>query len=122
MNLNSGTGISPYAYVGFALLLWGAFWVMRRMRQIPPAQAHQWVERGAMLLDVRTEREFAAGHIAGAKNVPLPVLHRERESLGDANSAIVVYCASGMRSSLAMAVLKRLGFTKVADLGPMSRW
>ncbi len=115
-------GISPVVYIGFVVLLWVAFWVFRRMRQVSPAQAHQWVEGGAMLLDVRTEKEFATGHLGGATNVPLPVLRRELASLGDLNGAIVVYCASGVRSSIAKSMLKRLGFTKVADLGPMSRW
>ena len=77
-----------------------------------------------VLLDVRTPLEFAAGHIAGAINIPheqVParitelVAHKERD--------IVIYCRSGMRASQAARTLQQHGFARLAFLtGHMQGW
>ncbi|MBL8951739.1 MAG: rhodanese-like domain-containing protein [Myxococcaceae bacterium] len=87
-------------------------------------QARELVSRrGALLLDVRTPEEFAAGHVDGAKNVPVQVLDAELARLpAKKNQPIVVYCRSGGRSARAAAMLGAAGFTQVHDLGAMSNW
>ena len=115
-----GVDFVPFV-IGLSVVFVG-FWVFRKLRQVKPELAHEWVERGAVLLDVRSEAEFASGHLPGAINVPLPVLTRQTDGVGEVTKPVVVYCASGMRSALAERVLKRAGFTQVADLGSMSRW
>lgn len=69
----------------------------------------------AMLLDVRTELEFAGGHIPGAVNVPVDNL-RSRLSEIPRNRPIVAYCQVGQRGYLATRVLMQAGFS-VSNLG-----
>lgn len=91
--------------------------------RIHKQQAHKLVdEEGATLLDVRTPGEFAAGHVSGARNIPLQVLSSRLEELGARNKPIVIYCRSGNRSRSAMRILASQGFTAVYDLGPMGAW
>lgn len=85
------------------------------------AQAHQWVEDGAVLLDVRTPTEFAAGHLPGAVNIPLQDLGVRMSEL-DPDRKLVVYCRSGGRSAGATSALKGAGFQQIVDLGAMSNW
>ncbi|HEY0654400.1 MAG TPA: rhodanese-like domain-containing protein [Chryseosolibacter sp.] len=68
------------------------------------------VKGGAQVIDVRSREEFASGHLNGSVNIPLPELNR---SLGRIrkDKAIIVCCASGMRSSSAKAMLESHGFT-----------
>lgn len=104
--------------IAAAFVVW---FVMQRMGKVPPAQAHQLVEEGALLVDVRSPGEFAGGHLPAALNVPLPELNTRAAELAKKGKAIVVYCASGMRSASAARVLKQAG-AQVFDLGAMSRW
>jgi phage shock protein E len=85
-------------------------------------EAHALVEKGAVLVDVRTPQEFASGHIDGAVNIPVTDLAVRQAELGDKDQAIVVYCRSGARSASAKRTLEASGFTHVLDLGPMTRW
>ena len=93
----------------------------RGRRSAAAERAHEMVERGALLLDVRTREEFASGHLAGAVNVPVGELPARAAELAPAASGIVVYCRSGARSAAAADLLRRLGH-EVLDLGPMSAW
>lgn len=86
------------------------------------ADARSMVAAGARLVDVRSPGEFAGGHITGAINIPVDQLPNRIAEIGPPDTAVVLYCASGMRSARAAAVLKAKGFAKVADIGPMSRW
>ena len=70
------------------------------------------IANGGLLLDVRTREEFAEGHAEGAKNIPLDQLKNNLSKL-DKTKPIVAVCASGMRSSSAVSLLKRNGFTEV---------
>lgn len=83
------------------------------------------VAKGAPLIDVRTPEEFAAGHVAGAINIPvnevparLPEVARLTEGKG---KDLVLYCRSGRRSAIAAKVLRAEGY-QVVDVGPMSAW
>jgi len=88
-----------------------------------PRKVKRLVDAGARLVDVRTREEYAAGHIAGAKNIPVADLEKRLGELGtDKAAPLVVYCASGLRSATAKRVLLGAGFKDVHDLGSMSRW
>jgi len=97
-----------------------AFFVLRTIvawrSRVSGADARALVEDGALLLDVRSEGEFGAGGLPGAKNIPVQVLSARLGEL-EKDRPIVVYCASGMRSSRAASVLRAKGF-EVHDLGP----
>ncbi len=115
-------GVDLVPFVVGLLAVYFAFWVFRRARQVTSKTAHLMVDTGAVLLDVRTPKEFEGGHLPGAINVPLPTLTSNPLALGDRQRPVVVYCQSGTRSALASVVLRRAGFSQVADLGPMGRW
>ena len=77
-----------------------------------------------LMLDVRTAAEFDAGHIPGAINVPHDVLGERIAELGPADERdVVVYCRSGRRSTLALAILQEAGFRRLFHLdGDYLRW
>lgn len=79
------------------------------------------VEKGALLLDVRTREEFREQHIQGAMNLPVQELDARIAELGPTDRAIVVYCRSGKRSAAAAQVLKNAGY-RVLDVGAMSNF
>jgi rhodanese-related sulfurtransferase len=77
-----------------------------------------------LLLDVRTEAEFDAGHIQGAKWLPRGKLEFHIQDLTtDPASRIVLYCGSGARSALATLTLQGMGYQNVTDLeGGFEQW
>ncbi|TFG89142.1 MAG: rhodanese-like domain-containing protein [Gemmatimonadales bacterium] len=85
-------------------------------------ETRRLIAGGALLLDVRTSREFATGHLPGATNIPLGDLERRMHSLGPKDRPIIAYCQSGQRSGLAKRQLTANGFTAVRNLGAMSSW
>jgi len=72
--------------------------------------AHSAVESGAVIIDVRTPKEFAGGHVAGAINIPIEELSKSVARVPQ-NRTVVVYCASGNRSGHATALLRQKGWT-----------
>ena len=72
---------------------------------------------GPVILDVRTPMEFAMGAYPGAINVGLDDLQSWAVNFEDKNRKIIVYCASGARSSYGMRILRQLGFTDVENGG-----
>jgi rhodanese-related sulfurtransferase len=72
---------------------------------------------GPIILDVRTPMEFSMGAYPGAINVDLDNLQQWAKEFGDKDRELIVYCASGARSSYAMRILKQLGFTNVENGG-----
>jgi phage shock protein E len=78
---------------------------------LTPDAAASRVKQGAYLLDVRSPAEFAAGHLASAKNVPVEELEATLSSLPvDRQREIVLVGARGTR---AREILRRAGFAKI---------
>jgi phage shock protein E len=71
----------------------------------------------ALVVDVRTESEFRAGHFPGAKNIPLGKMAKRIEEFGPKDKPVVVYCHSGTRSGMAKAILKIAGYKQVINGG-----
>lgn len=78
----------------------------------------------ALILDVREANEFAAGHIANARHIPLGQLAGNLKPLEKhKDKAVVVNCRSGTRSAMACGVLRKNGFTQVYNLkGGIMAW
>ena len=74
-------------------------------------------EDNAVLLDVRTDEEFAEGHIEGSLNLPIGEIDRSATVIPDKSVPIYVYCRSGNRSARATAYLKGNGYASVHDIG-----
>ena len=92
---------------------------------LSPAQAVQLINREkAVVIDVCEAEEFAAGHVGGAKNVPLGQLEERLPSLVKNKSLpVVLVCASGARANRAVAVAKKLGYEKAEALaGGLKAW
>jgi len=77
-----------------------------------------------LILDVRTEAEFAQGHLNNAVNIPdYEIEERYKELNVSKDKPIIVVCAAGVRSKSAAEKLSKLGFTKVYNmLGGMNQW
>ncbi len=76
-----------------------------------------------VILDVRTEEEFAQGHIPGAILIPDYEIREEAESsLPDKDALILVYCRSGRRSKNAAETLAELGYTNIREFGGILDW
>lgn len=93
--------------------------------KITPAQAKEMMQQDpeAVILDVRTEEEFAEGHIPGAVLIPHQEVPLKAEKvLHDKAKTILVYCRSGVRSRMAADALLALGFDNIYDLGGILSW
>lgn len=89
--------------------------------EIPATDAKALVQKGAVLVDVRTPEEFSAGHIDGALNIPVSDLEARKGELPK-DKDIVLYCRSGARSGRGRELLLAAGFKKVHNLGAMTNW
>lgn len=79
--------------------------------------------KNTLILDVRSVGEFRSGHIPNAKNIPVQELSSKINNLDKyKDDDIVVYCASGGRSSSAANILSKNGFNKVYDLGGIGNY
>ena len=91
---------------------------------VTPAAAVQLINREkAVVIDVCSAEEFAAGHVAGAKHIPLAELGIAKGLPGNKKLPLIVVCASGMRAGRAAAQLKKLGYDNAQVLqGGMKSW
>ena len=76
----------------------------------------------AVLLDVRTPEEYREGRIPGSKNLPLQSLDKVGSVADNKDTPIFVYCYSGSRSRQAAALLGRMGYAKVKNIGGIAAW
>jgi rhodanese-related sulfurtransferase len=125
-----------YALTGLAVLAAVAF-VPRLLRRLTSEAKVRWIEAGELtprldgseaiaVIDVRGPDEFFGplGHIANARNVPLPELPRRVTELGSlTETPVVLVCKTDKRSASAAAMLDAAGFRDVFVLrGGMVRW
>jgi len=77
-----------------------------------------------LVLDVRSVREYAAGHVPGAINIPYRNLSKRlAEVRPHAKDGVVVYCERGPRARVAEATLRQAGFDEILHLkGDMAGW
>jgi len=94
-------------------------------KKISAADAKARIDSGdeLIILDVRTQEEFDAGHIANAILVPNEtIIDKQPDLLPDLNAEILVYCRSGNRSAQAANKLIAIGYTNVVDFGGIIDW
>ena len=73
----------------------------------------EFIEKGAVIIDVRSPGEFASGHIKGSKNIPLNEIGAKINEIKNQNKPVIACCASGMRSSQATSILKQNGIDAI---------
>ncbi|ACM34261.1 MAG: rhodanese-like domain-containing protein [Diaphorobacter sp.] len=89
------------------------------------AQAVQLINREkAVVIDVCEPEEFAAGHVGGAKNIPLGQLQERLPQVAKNKAVpIILVCAKGARASRAAGIAKGLGYEKAQALaGGLTAW
>lgn len=80
-------------------------------------------EEGYVILDVREQDEYDAGHISGAILIPFTQIEaKANEMLPDKDQLILVYCRSGRRSKIAAEALAELGYTNIKEFGGILDW
>ena len=76
----------------------------------------------AVMLDVRTPQEYGEGHIPGSRNVPLQTIDKVTSVAENKDTALFVYCYSGARSRQATAMLQRMGYRDVRNIGGIAAY
>ncbi len=114
------------AFVSGAMLIWPYVRRATGGPSVTPSQATQLINReDALVLDVREPAEYGAGHILGAKNLPLSRLDSGGAEIAGKRKdrPVILYCEGGNRSAKAAALLKTQGYTRVLNLsGGLGSW
>jgi rhodanese-related sulfurtransferase len=90
-----------------------------RIREISIAEARERLAKNprAVLLDVREDNEWNAGHAAEARHLGKGILERDLEAtFPDAGTEIIMYCGGGFRSALTCDAAQRMGYANVFSL------
>ena len=90
----------------------------------PAAAVHLINREKAVVIDVCEPAEYQAGHVAGAKSIPLAELEAKLPgAVKNKATPLVLVCASGMRSGRAVAIAKKLGYENAQSLsGGLKSW
>ena len=94
-------------------------------RQVSQEEAQKMMdeETDYIILDVRTQEEYASGHIPGAICIPNETIGTDPiEELPDKDQLILVYCRSGNRSKQAAGKLADQGYTNIVEFGGINTW
>ena len=84
---------------------------------IADVQARLAAGREVRLIDVREDREWDAGRIAGAEHLGKGVIERDiEERVPDKQAEVILYCGGGYRSLLAGDALRQMGYTRVSSM------
>mgnify|MGYP001756716955 FL=1 len=113
------------AAVAGGMLLWPSLSGAAGAGSVNANEAVQLINREkATVIDVCSPDEFAAGHVGGARNVPLGELEAKLPGLvKNKNNPLILVCASGMRSRNAVSIAKKLGYENAHSLtGGMGAW
>ena len=108
------------------LLLLGCSGETKGYTQITQEEAKTMMEEetSLVILDVREESEYQEGHIPGAVLLPVGEIDKEsaKDTIGDKDTTVLVYCRSGNRSKTASEALSKLGYTQVYEFGGIKDW
>ncbi len=97
-------------------------YTVRRAAQISRKDALMHLKAGALLIDVRSRAEFSSGHLPNAINLPLDEIEKALpRRVNDKDQVLLLHCQSGMRSGVAKARLKGMGYTRAFNLGSYAR-
>ncbi|WP_161555402.1 rhodanese-like domain-containing protein [Paraeggerthella hongkongensis] len=95
------------------------------VRVVTAMEAHELMTSNrVVVLDVRTQEEYDASHIANARLLPHDAIDAESAAAAapDKNAPVLVYCRTGARSAEASAALAALGYAHVHDFGGIESW
>lgn len=89
--------------------------------EIEPRELHDYLQRGAHLIDVRNLTEWETGHIDGAQHIMLGTLDCRIEEIPQADQ-VIVQCQSGARSAIGTSILRRHGLNAINMTGGYNRY
>ena len=99
-----------------------AFLILIRLTLVGPEKAREWLDKGGSVVDLRSEDEFQKGHLRGAVNVPLDQLRDASGWLApNKEQPLLLHSKSGVRSGMGKAMLRRMGYPNVFNLGSCGR-
>ena len=112
------------ALVSGGLLVWPVLTQRGGSGSVSAADAVRLINRErAVLIDISEPADYAAGHVAGSKSVPLAGLETSRDLPKNKTLPVVVVCRTGSKAPRAVAVLKKLGFeNSLALAGGLGAW
>ena len=88
-----------------------------RVKQIDIDQYRKMPHEGQVLIDVREDNEWTAGHAAGAIHLGKGIIERDIETkVPDKSTTMVLYCGGGFRSALVADALQKMGYTNPISL------
>ena len=100
----------------------GGYMYFKRSGQVPAKEATEYLQNGAMVIDVRSPNEFESGHILQAHNMPLDRIEVMVPSVvRDKSKVLLLHCSTGVRSGIAKKKLEEIGYSKVFNLGSYER-
>ena len=112
--------MSPTLLIAIVVLI--ALFVLKQIGQVSAGKVPALLDANAVIVDVRTGREYDSGHIEGVVNIPMD---RFKEDIGgvaeDKNAPLLLHCASGTRSAIARRMARGMGYTNVHNLGSYAR-
>ena len=108
------------ACIFILILSLGLFSACSKISDEELIQARDAVKNGAIIVDVRTPKEFREKHIKGAVNVPIDAIMKGQFKLPK-DKELVLYCRTGSRSSMSAKVLKEQGWS-VYDVATQGEW
>ena len=94
-------------------------------QQITQEEAKDMMDAGdVIVLDVREQSEFDAGHIPGAVLLPVGTITKDTAAavIPEMDAVVLVYCRSGNRSKTASKALVDLGYTNIYEFGGINTW
>ena len=99
--------------------------VKNTYQQITQEEAKKMMDtQDVIILDVREQDEFDAGHIPGAVLLPVGTISGDTAAavIPDLDAVVFVYCRSGNRSKTASNALTELGYTNIFEFGGINTW
>jgi rhodanese-related sulfurtransferase len=89
----------------------------KRVREVDMNEYQKMPRDEHVLIDVREDNEWAAGHAAGAVHLGKGIIERDIETrIPDKSTTLVLYCGGGFRSALAADALQQMGYTNAISL------
>jgi len=109
--------------MGFAVFFYEYGMKSQGITNVSVPQAVQLMNRGAVVVDVRTPADFAGGHLVSSKNIPLETLEADQSKEKFRKKNVLVVCDSGNSSGRAANLLRAAGFDNVFSVrGGIRAW
>ncbi|MEX1375841.1 MAG: rhodanese-like domain-containing protein [Eubacteriales bacterium] len=115
----------PMIYIAIGIVVFIVFKMIGNIggNKISQSKAKEMMNDDVVILDVREKYEYATGHIKNAVNLPLGSIQTNiNKVVKDKEKTLLVYCASGARSTSATRMLHSLGYKNAYNFGGIASW